>query len=38
MTTVTRLPDDEMAIADLLLDPVRWGEAYLRNRDGGVRK
>ncbi len=36
--SATRLPKDEMAIADLLLDPVRWGEAYLRNRDGGGRK
>ena len=34
---VTPLPKDERAIARLLLDPVRWGEAYLRNRDRSPR-
>ena len=38
MTTATKLPRDEMAIAELLLDPVRWGEAYLRNRDNSRRQ
>ena len=35
--TATTLPKNEATIARVLLDPVLWGEAYLRNRDRSPR-
>ena len=37
MTPATPLPADPREVARILLDPVLWGQAYLRNRDGSPR-
>ena len=34
---MAKMTDEERKVAKTLVSPIRWGQAYLKNRDGNPR-